>query len=84
MLSEAFIKLLICPETHEPVTLLDDSLLGVINTKIREGIVHNRKGEKVENTLQAGLIRKDQKYIYPIYENIPVMLIEKGIPLEQG
>jgi len=29
------------------------------------------------------LIRADRKILYPIRDNIPVMLIEEGIPLEQ-
>jgi uncharacterized protein YbaR (Trm112 family) len=32
--------------------------------------------------LDGGLIRGDRKMLYPIREDIPVMLIEEGIPLE--
>ena len=32
--------------------------------------------------LDGGLIRADRKMLYPIREDIPVMLIEEGIPLE--
>jgi uncharacterized protein YbaR (Trm112 family) len=31
----------------------------------------------------GGLVRADNKILYPIREDIPVMLIDEGIPLEQ-
>jgi uncharacterized protein len=37
----------------------------------------------VTEPLDGGLVRADQKILYPIRENIPVMLIDEGIPLEQ-
>jgi uncharacterized protein len=37
----------------------------------------------VTELLDGGLVRSDRKILYPIREDIPVMLIEEGIPLEQ-
>jgi len=36
----------------------------------------------VSEKLDGGLIRADRKILYPIREDIPVMLIEEGIPIE--
>ena len=36
----------------------------------------------VADKLDGGLLRADKKILYPIREDIPVMLIEEGIPLE--
>jgi uncharacterized protein len=36
----------------------------------------------VAENLDGGLLRADKKILYPVREDIPVMLIEEGIPLE--
>jgi uncharacterized protein YbaR (Trm112 family) len=37
----------------------------------------------VTEPLSGGLIRADRHVLYPVRENIPVMLIEEGIPLSE-
>jgi uncharacterized protein YbaR (Trm112 family) len=36
----------------------------------------------VSEKLDGGLLRADRKILYPVREDIPVMLIEEGIPVE--
>jgi uncharacterized protein YbaR (Trm112 family) len=35
----------------------------------------------VKEAIDGGLIRADGKLLYPIRRNIPVMLVDEGIPL---
>jgi uncharacterized protein YbaR (Trm112 family) len=35
----------------------------------------------VQEKLDAGFIRADGKFLYPIRRNIPVMLVDEAIPL---
>jgi len=49
---------------------------------VSRGELKNRAMKPVTETLDGGLIRADRKILYPIREDIPVMLIEEGIPLE--
>ena len=74
---------LVCPETKLPVTLAESRLLEQINTRITEGTLMNRSGKPVRSPLEGGLLREDQQYLYPIRKNVPVMLVEEAIPLEQ-
>ena len=40
----------------------------------------NRAGQLVEEKIEGGLIRADGKFLYPIRHNIPMMLVDEGIP----
>ena len=42
----------------------------------------NRGGEAVKEHLDGGLVREDRKFLYPIREDIPIMLIDEAIPFE--
>ena len=39
--------------------------------------------DEVAEPIDGGLIREDGKILFPIRQDIPVMLIDQGIPLGQ-
>ena len=39
--------------------------------------------QKVETSLSGGLVRDDGTLLYPIVDEIPVMLVDEAIPLDQ-
>jgi uncharacterized protein YbaR (Trm112 family) len=53
-----------------------------LNEAVSRGQLKNKASKPVTELLDGGLIRSDRKMLYPIREDIPVMLIEEGIPLE--
>jgi len=77
------LSILCCPETKQAVKLVDDTLLSMVNDQIRRGNVRNRGEVVVAETLTGGLLRADGKILYPIVDDIPVMLIEEGIPIDR-
>lgn len=77
------LTILCCPETKQPVSLASDELVTKLNEAVRKGTLQNAGKHPVTEALDGGLLRSDSKIVYPIRENIPVMLIEEGIPLEQ-
>lgn len=76
------LAILCCPDTKQDVTLAPDSVIASLNARIEKGEVTNKAGQPVREKLDGGLIRADKKILYPIREDIPVMLIEEGIPVE--
>lgn len=82
MINEELLNILCCPETHQPLTLADKSIIEKLNLAIKEGKLKNRSGEIVKEKLDGGLIRQDKKYLYPIRNGIPIMLIEESISIE--
>jgi uncharacterized protein YbaR (Trm112 family) len=83
MIDKELLKILACPETKEPVTLAEQTLIEEINRRIDKGEVLNRAGKKVENKIHGGLVRQDGAYLYPIEDDIPIMLIDEAIPLKK-
>ncbi len=77
------LAILCCPETKLDVSLAEDALISKINEAVSKGILKNKAQKPVSEPLDGGLIRSDRKILYPIREDIPVMLIDEGIPLDQ-
>jgi uncharacterized protein len=76
------LAILCCPDTKQDVSLAEDVLIERLNEAVGRGQLKNRANKPVTESLDGGLIRSDRKILYPIREDIPVMLIEEGIPLE--
>lgn len=76
------LAILCCPETKLDVGLADEGLIDKINEAVSRGSLKNKAQKPVTEPLDGGLIRSDRKVLYPIREDIPVMLIEEGIPLD--
>lgn len=81
VIDEKLLEILVCPETREPVEMADAPLIENINKAIAGGKLKSRNGEPVSEAIDGGLVRKDGKFLYPIRDDIPIMLIEEAIPL---
>jgi uncharacterized protein YbaR (Trm112 family) len=83
MVAKDLLDILCCPETKQDIVLVHGETIAAINEKIKNGAVKNRGGEVVKELIDAGLLREDRKYLYPIREDIPIMLIDEAIPFEE-
>lgn len=81
MLHPELINDLCCPETKQRVHLADSTLITSLNDRISSGQARNRAGQSIAEKIDAGLLREDGKFLYPIRRNIPIMLIDEAIPL---
>jgi uncharacterized protein len=83
MIDPQLLEILCCPETKQPVSMIEGDAIDRLNSAIASGKVVNRGGQKVEEKIDAGLLREDRKYLYPIRESIPIMLEDEAIPFEE-
>lgn len=81
MVDADLIEILACPETKEPVKLAETGLIERLNRAIGAGKVKNRAGAAVTEPVDGGLVRSDGRFLYPIRDEIPIMLVEEAIPL---
>ena len=82
-IDKELLDILACPEDKSPVSLAGRELIEKVNNLIEKGELCNRGGTRVEKPVDGGLVREDGAYLYPIEDNIPIMLIEEAIPLSK-
>lgn len=82
-ISSDLLEILCCPETKVPVEMLPADKLATLNARVEAGEVAYVDGGKVEKPLQEALMTTDGKTVYRIDDDIPVMLVDKGIPTRQ-
>ena len=83
MVDPELLEILVCPETHQPVRPASSDLLDRLNRAIGSGDVTNRGGGEVADPIEEGLVREDDKILYPVREDIPIMLIDEAIELDK-
>ena len=77
------LEILCCPVSKTPLIKLGQEKLDKLNNAIVADEALYVYGEKVKEPLQEGLITEDGKVIYPVQDNIPILLEEKGIGTTQ-
>ena len=83
MVDQSLLDILVCPETKQPLHAAEAALLERLNGSIREGSVTTRAGEAVSEEIVEGLVREDGGVLYPVRDEIPIMLIDESIQLSQ-
>ena len=83
MFRDELLHILRCPEDHSALAPANDTLLSQLNAAIRAKRLRNKAGHLVEQEIEGGLVRTDGKLLYPIVGQIPVLLPDEAIPLNQ-
>lgn len=81
MVDQQLLDILVCPETKQALHLADARVLEPLNAAIAAGTVQTRGGRKLEEPVSAGLMREAGDVLYPIRDDIPIMLVDEAIPL---
>lgn len=77
------LEILCCPVSKTPLTVLSAARLEKLNAAIASGNARYVGGEQVTQNMSEALVTEDNKVIYPVEDNIPILLEEKGIGTTQ-
>jgi uncharacterized protein YbaR (Trm112 family) len=81
MIDPAFLGMLVCPSSRQPLREATAAELAAVNRGIAAGAARTRGGTAVGTPLVAGLVPKSGEVIYPIVDGIPILLSAEAIPL---
>jgi len=83
MFSPDFLAMVRCPENRSRLVLADEPLVVALNRAISAGRLKNRAGQTLRRPLDGSLVREDRKLAYPVVDQIPILLFDEGIFLDQ-
>jgi uncharacterized protein YbaR (Trm112 family) len=75
------LAILRCPETRQMLSVADAAVVARLNAQVAAGQLRNRAGQAVTAKLDGGLVRADGKALYPVRNNVPVLLVDEAIAL---
>jgi uncharacterized protein YbaR (Trm112 family) len=84
VIDKDLLEILACPATLQPLALADAALVARVNAAIAAGRVKNVGGKPVAEALPAALVRKDGQIVYAIRDEIPILLVDEGIPVPRS
>jgi uncharacterized protein YbaR (Trm112 family) len=83
MIHEHSIAILRCPLDRSQLRLAEPKLVARLNAAIAAGRLTNRGGTQLEKSLDGALVREAGDLAYPIVDQIPVMLADEAIAIDQ-
>lgn len=84
MIAQDLLAILCCPETKQDIRLLEPNIVEQLNHRITKGELKTKGGQSVTEKIDGGLLRNDGAVVYPIRDQIPIMLLEEGILVEES
>lgn len=82
-MDKKLLSILCCPVTHNDLVVATSDVMKRLNAAIAEGTVRNREGTPLTESLAEALITTDGKIIYPVADDIPVLLEGESISGEE-
>ena len=81
MVDKELLSILACPQSQQPLKHASQEVLDRLNASISKVTLTNSKGSVVTEPLLEALVTKEGSILYPVRENIPVMLIDESISI---
>jgi uncharacterized protein YbaR (Trm112 family) len=81
--NDQLLSILRCPDDHSLLSPAEEALVAQLNEAVRAGRLRNLAGQRVDRMLEGGLVRAAGDLLYPIVDQIPIMLRDEAIVLSQ-
>ncbi|MFA6546572.1 MAG: hypothetical protein WCS99_19305 [Limisphaerales bacterium] len=75
------LAILRCPETRQTLAVAEVAVVEKLNAQVAAGQLRNAAGQPVTAKLDGGLVRADGRALYPVRNNVPVLLVDEAIAM---
>jgi len=82
-MGDPLFDMLICPSTREPLRQANQQLLQRLNDEVVAGRLKNVAGSQVETPMDDALIADRGRKVFPVYDNIMVLIADEAIELTE-
>ena len=77
------LDILVCPVSKKSLQMMDATTLHKLNAAIEKGKLRDKSGSLVSPRLQHALLREDGALAYPVWDDMPRLLVEAAIEMDQ-
>jgi uncharacterized protein len=81
MIADELLNIIVCPETKQPLRLMDEAEIEKINEHICLGQLRTVSGKLITERVSGALVREDRVRAYPIRDDIPLLLVDESFEL---
>lgn len=81
MVDPRLLEILVCPDSRQPLREAPAALIERVNVAVAAGQLTSRGGDTIRLPIEGGLLREDGRWLYPVRQDVPVMLIDEAIPV---
>ena len=82
-MNEKILKLICCPSSKKQLKILNEESLTNLNQAISAGLIKNNQGKILKDKIEQALITEDHELAYIVRDDIPVLLENESIKMNQ-
>tara|TARA_Y100001935_G_scaffold57176_1_gene47717 strand:- start:408 stop:677 length:270 start_codon:yes stop_codon:yes gene_type:complete len=82
-MNEKILKLICCPSSKKQLKILNEESLANLNQAISAGLIKNNQGKILKDEIERALITEDYELAYIVRDDIPVLLENESIKMNQ-
>ena len=82
-MNEKILKLICYPSSKKQLKILNEESLANLNQAISAGLIKNNQGKILKDEIEQALITEDYELAYIVRDDIPVLLENESIKMNQ-
>ena len=82
-MNKKILKLICCPSSKKQLKILNEEGLANLNQAISAGLIKNNQGKILKDKIDQALITEDHELAYVVRDDIPVLLENESIKMNQ-
>lgn len=78
-MNRQLLDLLVCPKSKKKLELARPQIIDAVNTQIKAKKCRDINGNTIEALLEEALFQPEERLLYPVKDEIPVLIYEQAI-----